>query len=69
MKYYIFACRGTGTDIMELNTDQDMARIYQEPLFIMFLYLWKIYDTLDRGRLLQTLEGYGAGLKLHGILE
>ena len=40
----------------------------QEPLLLMFLDLRKFYDNLDCGQLLKTLEGYGAGLKMWGIL-
>ena len=47
---------------------QYMASIDQYPLFLVFLERSKEYDTLDRGCLLQTMEGYGVGLKLRGIM-
>ena len=50
--------RGTGTAIMELNISQALDSIYQCPLFLVFLELWKAYDTVDRDRLFITLEGY-----------
>ena len=56
--------RGTGTSIMELKLAQDLASVYQGPLFLVFLYLWKAYGKLEQGRLLQTLEGYGVGPKI-----
>ena len=31
--------RGTGTAIMELKLDQELASIDQDPLFLVFLYL------------------------------
>ena len=45
-----------------------MASIDQYPLFLVFLERSKEYDTLDRGCLLQTLEEYREGEKMHGIL-
>ena len=45
-------------DIMELKLAQDLASIYQEPLFLVFLDLRKAYDIVNRKRLLITLEGY-----------
>ena len=35
--YGFHACRGTGTAIMEINMDQELASIDQAPLFIVFL--------------------------------
>ena len=54
---------------MELNLTQELASIYQSSLFLVFLYLRKAYDTVVQERLLPTLEGYGAGPRLCGILE
>ena len=46
-----------GTDIMELNLAQDLASVYHDPILLVFLYLRKLYENLDNGRLLNTLEG------------
>ena len=36
----------------------------QDPPLLVFLDLRKIYNNLDSGRILQNLEGYGAGQKM-----
>ena len=60
---------GTGMAIMELNLAQDLVSIYQSHLFLLFLDLRKAYATVDQEHLLITLEGYGAGTRLCGLLE
>ena len=64
-----WAVRGTGTAIMDLNISQYLTRVYHNPLFMVFLYLRKAYYTVYRYRLIQILEGYGAGPCLCGLLE
>ena len=54
---------------MELKISQEIASIDQDPLFLVFLDLRKAYDTMDWDCLLITLEGYGTGPWLCGILE
>ena len=54
--------------IMELKLAQEIANIYQDPLFLVFLELQKSYYNVDRYRLLITLEGYGSGPQMCGIL-
>ena len=54
---------------MELKLVQDLTSIDQEPLFLVLLDIRKAYNTVDWDRLLITLEGYGAGTRLCGILE
>ena len=61
--------RGTGMAIIELKLAQKLSRIYQDPLFLEFLDLRKSYDTLDRDRLIKTLEGYVTGPRMCGLLE
>ena len=41
------AGRGTGTAIMELKLIQELASIYHDPLFLVFLDLRKAFDTVD----------------------
>ena len=53
---------------MDLKLAQELASVDQHPLFLVLLELSKTYDNLDWGRLLQTIEGYGAGPKLQGLL-
>lgn len=53
---------------MEINISQELESVDQDPLFLVFLDLRKIYENMDHGRLLQTLAGYGAGPKLRGLL-
>ena len=66
---YVFcAGMGTGTAIMEHKLVQELASVDQDPLFSVLLDLRKAYNNLDQGRLLQNLEGYGAGPKLWGLL-
>ena len=58
-----------GMTILELKLTQELAIIDQYPLLLLFLDLCKSYETLDRGHLLTTLERYGAGPQMCGILE
>ena len=60
--------RGLGTAIMDIKIAQELASVYQEPLFLLLFDIRKAYDNLDRGRLLQTLAGYWAGLKLRELM-
>ena len=61
--------RGTGTVIMEMKLVQKLSRVDHKTLFLVFIKLRKTYDTIDRGRLIQTLEGYGMGPYLCGLPE
>ena len=54
---------------MELKIAQEIASIDQDPLFLVFLDLRKAYDIVDREHLIITLEGYGLGPRICGILE
>ena len=63
------AGRGTGMAIIELKLTQDLARIYQDPLFLVLLDLWKAYDTVNRYHLIIKIEGYVAGPRMYGLLE
>ena len=50
------------------NETQEISRVEQYPIFLVFLNLIKAYDTVDRGRVIRTLEGYGAGPLMHELL-
>ena len=63
------ASRGTGMAIMEPKMVQELASIDHDPLFLALLDLQKAYNTLEHGRLLQNLEGYGAGPNMRSLLE
>jgi hypothetical protein len=56
--------RGTGTAIMEVKLQQQLAWVDQAPLYQIYLDLRKAYDALDRGRCLEILAGYGIGPNL-----
>ena len=60
--------RGMGTYIMELNLSQELESVFQEPLFLVFLYHRKSYEKLECGSLIPTLEGYRAREKMWVIL-
>ena len=66
--HWFCAGRGAGTAIMELKVAQDLASVYQNPLFLLLLVLRRAYDNLDWGRLLKSLEGHGSVPKLQGLL-
>ena len=66
--YRFHAGRGVGTAIVELKLAQELKSVYQDPLFLVLLDLIKVYDNIYQGRLLQTLDGYGAGPKLQELL-
>ena len=51
--------RGAYKATMELKISQELAIINQDPLFLVFLDLRQVYNTVDRSRLIRNLEGYG----------
>ena len=60
--------RVTGKAILEIKLAQELARIDQDSLFLVFLDLCKEYKTLDRVHLLTAMEGYGSRLHMCRIL-
>ncbi len=63
------AGRGTGTAIIEAKLRMQLAQRSTKPYYMVFLDLKKAYDTLDRHRTLQILEGYGVGANLRKFLS
>ena len=61
--------RGMGMVILELNLAQELDRVYQYPLFLIFLDLEKSYNTVYRGNLLTDMEGYDTGPHMYMLLE
>ena len=61
--------RGTGMVTIELKLVQELSRIDHAPLFLVFMDLRKAYETVERERLNLTLERYGVGPLLCGLLE
>ena len=61
--------RVMGKSILELKIIQDLDSIDQDPLFLVSLNPRKVYDTLNWGRLLTTMEVYVAGPHICRILE
>ena len=58
-----------GTAILELKLAQELASMDQDPLFLVFLDLKRSYDTVDCGRLLTILGGYGSSPCMCRLLE
>ena len=47
---------------------QEVVSMYQDPLSLVFIDLQFCYDNVAHGRLLTTLEGYGAGPHMCRVL-
>jgi exonuclease III len=60
--------RGTGTAIIEAKLRMQLAQRSTKPCYFVFLDLKKAYDTLDRQRTLDILEGYGVGSNIRRII-
>ena len=44
-----------GTVILELKLAQELSRVNQDPLFLVFMDLHKAYYNMDQGRIMKTL--------------
>ena len=64
-----WAGRGTGTATFKAKLLQQLAALREEVLYMIFLYLHKAYDALDRSRCLEILERYGVGPRARRILQ
>ena len=60
--------RGTGAANLEAKLAQHLAGLAHKPLFQVFLDVHKAYKSLDRGRCLELLRGYGLGPNLDRLL-
>ena len=52
------AGRGTGTTILEAKLLQKLESLRDKVLYVIFLDLYKAYDTLDKYICLEILEAY-----------
>ena len=50
---------GTGTSTLEEKLIQQLATLREEVMYVIFLNLHKVDDSLDRSMCLNILEGYG----------
>ena len=55
------AGRGTGTATLEAKLIHQLDALREEVLYVIFLDLHKAYDSLERSRCLEILEGYCVG--------
>ena len=54
---------------MEANPAQQIAGMVHEPLFWVFIDVRKAYNSLDIGRCIDIIRGYGLGINLHRLLQ
>ena len=48
--------KGTGTTLTEMKLAQGLAQLEQVPMWATFIDLRKVFDAMDRERLLEILE-------------
>ena len=69
MNHYIFfGGRGTGMATLKANLDQQLAGLFHEPLFQVFLDVRKAYYLLEKGICLDILRGYKLGKQLARLI-
>ena len=61
--------RGVGTETLEENLAQDIAGLCHAPLLQVFMDVRKAYDSLERGRCMEILKGYGLRTNLQRLLH
>ena len=62
------AGRGQGKETLEENLAQQLAGLANEQLFQVLLDMRKAYDSLDRGRCIEILRGYGMGKRMARLI-
>ena len=60
--------RGKGTANLEAKLTQQLVGIAHKPIFQFFLDVYKAYESLDRGRCLEILRGYGLGMNIARLI-
>ena len=60
--------RGTGMETLEANLAHQLDVLYHEPLFQVFLYVRKAYDSLEREMCMDILKGYGMVPKMARLI-
>ena len=61
--------RVMGADTLEAKLYQQLSGIAHKPLLNVFIDVRKAYNSLDRGRCIEVLRGYGMGLNLACLLK
>jgi hypothetical protein len=61
--------RGTSTANIEAKLQMQLSCVRRQTLYQIFIDLAKAYDTLDRGRTLEILAGYGVGKRILRLLK
>ena len=61
--------RGTGKATMGANLAKKLAGIVHEPLFQGFIDVRKAYNSLDIGRCMEIIRGYGLGPNPQRLLQ
>ena len=59
----------TGTATLEAKLLQQLVALREEVLYVILLDLQKAYNTLDRSRCLEFLEGYGVRPRARELLR
>ena len=55
--------------IVEANMELKLAEINRTMILHIFMDLMKSYETLDRERFMEKIQGYGVGTSILGIIR
>ena len=61
--------RGMGTSTLKVKLLHQVTAMREAVLHTIFLELHKAYNSLDRSRYLEILEGYGVGIRALRLLH